>query len=98
MTDRHTDAVGPHDAEIAAAVMDALRRDADVRGDGITVTAVDGWVTLRGRAEHLVQRSMADCTVRYVPGVKGVTNLLTLAEREPEVRQRRRESWPVGRP
>ena len=69
------------DEEIAECAADAIRREADVRDDRITLTVEDGWITLRGRAENVVQRSMAEVTARYAPGVRGVTNLLEVAER-----------------
>jgi osmotically-inducible protein OsmY len=70
------------DTELAAAVLQALRHHADVRDDRIAVTVTDGWVTLSGRATHVVQWAMADCTARYVPGVKGVTNAIEVPEPE----------------
>lgn len=83
MTNIETAAERPTDVEIATVAMEALRRDADVRGDGIALTVENRWVTLRGRADHVVQRSMAEVTVCYVPGVRGVTNLLDTGTRSP---------------
>jgi osmotically-inducible protein OsmY len=64
------------DVELEAVVMETLRRDADVRGHSLTVTVENRWLTLHGRVDHVVQRSLADVTARYVPGVRGVTNLI----------------------
>ncbi len=70
------------DDEIAVTAADALRRDADVRDDDrITLTVENGWITLHGCADNIVQRSMAEVTARYAPGVRGVTNLLEIAAR-----------------
>jgi osmotically-inducible protein OsmY len=64
------------DVELEAVVMETLRRDADVRGDSVTVTVENRWLTLRGHADHAVQSSLAEVTASYVPGVRGVTNLI----------------------
>ena len=64
------------DAEIARDALTALKRGADVRHDGITVTVENGWLSLRGHAEGVVERSMAECVTHCVSGVTGVTNLL----------------------
>jgi osmotically-inducible protein OsmY len=37
-----------------------------------------GWVTLRGEVEHDYQRRAAERAVRYLEGVRGVTNLITV--------------------
>ena len=79
MTTREKPVDRPVDDEIALTATDALHRDADVRHDRITLTVEDGWITLRGCADTLVERSMAEVTARYAPGVRGVTNLLEVA-------------------
>jgi osmotically-inducible protein OsmY len=38
-----------------------------------------GWLTISGDAPHKVERSAAECVVRCVPGVKGVTNRIVVA-------------------
>ena len=76
MTMHDTEVQRRIDVELEAVVMDTLRRDADVRGHSLTVTVENRWLTLHGRADHVVQWSLADVTARYVPGVRGVTNLI----------------------
>jgi osmotically-inducible protein OsmY len=59
-------------------VTEVLKREADMKGNNIKVAVVNGWVTLSGCADHVVQWAMADCTVRCVGGVKGVTNVMDI--------------------
>ncbi len=77
------------DAALAEAVAEALRRDAGVRHTVIAITVLDGRVTLSGQAKNIVEWSMADCTARYVPGVRGVTNALEIAGYPPRGREGR---------
>lgn len=72
--------------------MGVLRRDADVRDNRVGVTVSDGWVTLAGPVEHIVQWAMADCTARYLPGVRGVINLLHIEKRRTNRDDRPEES------
>ena len=44
----------------------------------IKITVQDGWVTLEGVAGWWFVRDEAEQTVRRVPGVVGVTNLITI--------------------
>jgi osmotically-inducible protein OsmY len=66
------------DADIAAAVVNALKWDAFVPADQIEVTVSKGWVTLNGEVEFQFQRRDAERAVQRLTGVKGVTNLITV--------------------
>jgi osmotically-inducible protein OsmY len=66
------------DMDIAAAAVAALKADAVVPADKITVTVSKGWVTLRGEVEWNYQRVDAESIVRRLAGVKGVTNLIVV--------------------
>ena len=71
---------GPHaktDAEIAEAAVNALKWHVWLQ-DGIQATVAQGRVTLTGQVEWEYQRSAAREAVCYMPGVKGVSNELTL--------------------
>ena len=71
---------GPHkrnDTEIAEAAARALRSHVWVPG-GIQATVEDGSVTLRGEVGWEYQRSAAFDAVRYLPGVIGVYNEITI--------------------
>jgi osmotically-inducible protein OsmY len=69
------------DADIAEAVLRALKWDASVPKEQVKVTVSKGWVTLEGEVEWLYQRSDADWAVRRLTGVRGVTNLIRVAPR-----------------
>jgi osmotically-inducible protein OsmY len=71
---------GPHkrsDTEIAEAAVRALRSHVWVPGC-IQATVGDCWVTLRGEVGWEYQRSAASDAVRYLPGVIGVSNEITI--------------------
>lgn len=67
------------DADLAKAVADALRWDVEVPHDRIKVAVRDGWVTLEGTVDWQFQRAAADGAVRYLVGVKGVSNQIAVA-------------------
>ena len=69
------------DADIAAAAVRALEWDTRVPHERIKVTVRDGWVTLEGSVDWYYQKAAAEEDVRNLQGVKGVTNLITLAPR-----------------
>jgi osmotically-inducible protein OsmY len=67
------------DADLAKAVADALRWDVEVPDGKIKTSVRDGWVTLEGTVDWQYQRLAADGAVRYLIGVKGVTNLIAVS-------------------
>jgi osmotically-inducible protein OsmY len=67
------------DADLAKAAADALRWDVEVPQGEIKTSVRDGWITLEGKVEWQYQRAAADGAVRYLVGVKGVTNQITVA-------------------
>ncbi len=67
------------DADLAKAVADALRWDVEVPHDTIKTSVRDGWITLEGKVDWQYQRAAADGAVRYLVGVKGVTNQIAVA-------------------
>jgi osmotically-inducible protein OsmY len=71
---------GPHartDAEIAEAAVSALMWHVWVPSD-VQATVVHGWVKLRGTAKWEYERKAAENAVRFMPGVKGVSNDIIL--------------------
>jgi osmotically-inducible protein OsmY len=66
------------DADIAAAVLNALRWDAVIPIDKINVTVSQGWVTLKGEVDYYFQKIDAERAARRIAGVKGVTNFITV--------------------
>ena len=78
------------DTDVAHAVVQGLRWDVDVPDEGVKARVDGGWVWLEGEVEWQYQRSAAERAVRYLTGVKGVTNLITIKRRvsAPDVKQR----------
>jgi osmotically-inducible protein OsmY len=68
------------DTEIAHAVVNALDWDIEVP-TGIVARVENGWVNLDGTVEWQYERSAADRAVRYLTGVKGVSNLIIVKPR-----------------
>ena len=67
------------DPEIARAAVDALQWNVLVPHDRIQVVVEDGWITLRGEVDWYYQKEEAERTVRNITGVRGVSNLITVA-------------------
>ncbi len=70
------------DSDIAQAVLSALKWNTMVPDDKITVSVSDGWVALKGHVDWEYQRATATNAVRYLMGVRGVSNTITV---EPHV-------------
>ena len=66
-----------NDTEIAEAAISSLKWHVWVPGD-IQVTVAQGWVTLKGDANWEYQRTAAYDAVCFMPGVKGVSNEITV--------------------
>src|SRR3954468_3777352 len=66
------------DVDIAAAAVRALKSNVSVPADKIKVTVSKGWVKLEGEVDWQYQKHAAERGVRYLPGVVGVTNLITV--------------------
>lgn len=62
------------DIDIARSTLNALEWNVSVPKDHIKVTATTGWVTLDGEVEWYYQKRAAEDAVRYLLGVRGVTN------------------------
>ncbi len=67
------------DADVAADCLVALDRDRFVPKGTVSVSVVDGWVTLSGEVRRHFQRRTAEHAVRRVDGVLGISNNITLA-------------------
>ena len=66
------------DPEIARQALDALKNRIDVPL-GIAVTVRNGHLTLSGVVEWMYQKAAAERAVKYLRGVKGVFNQITLS-------------------
>ena len=69
------------DTDIAHAVANALRWDVEVPDDKVKARVENGWVWLDGEVEWQYQRQAAERAVRYLTGVKGVTNAVLIKSR-----------------
>lgn len=62
------------DSEIVKKISKALKRTWTLPKDIITVKVESGWVTLNGKFDWNYQREAANKAVRFLYGVRGVTN------------------------
>jgi len=67
------------DSDLALAALTALKWDAIIPTDELDVTVSRGFVTLKGKVEWYFQREAAQRVVQRLAGVKGVSNLITVA-------------------
>lgn len=69
------------DADIAQSVLSYLRFNVAVPTHCVQATVENGWVTLEGEVEWQFQKSAAASAIKYVMGVKGVSNNITIKPR-----------------
>jgi osmotically-inducible protein OsmY len=62
------------DADIVSAALSALQHRVDVPDEKIKLTVRDGWIILEGNVDWYYQKNAAELTVKYLTGVKGVTD------------------------
>ena len=77
VTVKLTGAHAKSDTELAEAALSALKWHVWVPTD-VQVTVAQGWITLKGQADWEYQRNAAKYAVCFMPGVKGVSNDITL--------------------
>lgn len=70
------------DTEIAHKAVDALKWDIQVPDDKVKVTVTNGWLALDGDVEWRYQREAAANAVRFLAGVRGVSNNITLTPKQ----------------
>lgn len=70
-----------NDTELATAALNSLKWHSSIPEGKVQVTVRDGWITLEGKLDWQYQRQAARDAVRYLVGVKGVTNNITIAEK-----------------
>jgi len=86
------------DPDLAHAAVDALTWDVAVPQDRIQVKVEKGWLTLEGEVDWFYQKEAAERAVRYLTGIEGVTNLITVRARPTpsDVKQRIRQALERG--
>jgi len=65
------------DAEIASAAINAISWITTVPPNSIKIIVRDGQLVLEGMVEEWSQRNAVEDVVRHLPGITGITNLLT---------------------
>ncbi len=66
------------DEEVAKESLSALEHNYSVPNNKITVKVENGWVTLNGELPWNYQKEGALSSVKYLTGVKGVTNAISI--------------------
>jgi osmotically-inducible protein OsmY len=66
------------DEDIAIACVRALKAHASVPEDKIRVVVNDGWIAMDGEVDWQYQKTAAENAVRYLAGVRGVSNKIKL--------------------
>ena len=66
------------DNEIATEVLNAYKWNWEVPSDKVKVKVEDGWVTLEGELNWNYQKDAAKKSISNLPGVKGVSNIITI--------------------
>lgn len=66
------------DADIASAAVNALREHVFLPRDLVKIAVDRGWISMRGEVDWQYQRTSAEQALRHLPGVKGITNGLTV--------------------
>lgn len=69
------------DEDIAAACVNVLQEDYSVPSEKIKVVVRHGWVTLEGEVGWQYQKQAAATDLRYLSGVTGLTNNITVKPR-----------------
>jgi osmotically-inducible protein OsmY len=72
---RHTD------ENLARACVDALRAHASVPDDKLRVVVGGAWVKLEGIVDWQYQKEAAERAIRYIDGIRGITNNIQLSPR-----------------
>jgi osmotically-inducible protein OsmY len=66
------------DGDIAGAAANQIERSMKIPTGTAEVTVRGGWITLEGESEWGYQKNAAENAVRYLAGVKGVTNQIKI--------------------
>jgi osmotically-inducible protein OsmY len=69
------------DTEVAEAAVEAWQHNVNVPTQGIKLTVKKGWLTLDGTVDWWYQRQAAETAVRYLAGVRGLSNNIMVKAR-----------------
>ncbi len=86
------------DPDVARAAVDALKWNISVPADRIKVRVEKGMITLEGDVDWYYQKEAAERAVRYLTGVKAVTNLIGVRARPAptDIKQRIKDAFTRG--
>ena len=73
-----SDSLHRTDGEIAGAAASQIKWSTMIPTGAVKVTVREGWITLEGEMEWAYQRNAAEDAVKYLAGVKGVGNMITI--------------------
>ena len=66
------------DFDIAQSALTQLRFNTSIPSDRIKVLVEEGWITLDGEVEWQYQKAAAENAIKYLIGVKGLTNRVAI--------------------
>ena len=66
------------DGDIAHRALKLIDASPSILAGTVHVTVSEGWVTLEGEVEWWYQRDSAKNAIRHLPGLKGVSNLISI--------------------
>jgi osmotically-inducible protein OsmY len=66
------------DVDLAHSAVNAFRWNVEVPAERIQVKVANGWLTLEGEVDWYYHKEAAESAVRYLMGVKGVNNQITV--------------------
>jgi osmotically-inducible protein OsmY len=75
---KYAHSVRKTDEEIAALVLKSLQNHFNIPAERIKVEVEDAWVTLSGDVTWNYQKEAAKQAIEHIPGVKGVSNNITI--------------------
>lgn len=70
---------GTHsDSDIATAAAKRIELSTSLPVEAIKIKVSEGWITLEGTLEWWYQKNLAETAVKYLAGVKGIENLISI--------------------
>ena len=72
------------DSDIAREAINAFNWNISIPKDKVKILVENGWITLEGSLSWQFQKSAADTSVRYLNGVKGVSNNIKIKSETPD--------------
>ncbi|HEA22042.1 hypothetical protein LCGC14_0651840 [marine sediment metagenome] len=94
---RFPNSLSKTDSEIADAVLVALKNNYSIPNEKITVEVEDGWITLEGELHWQYQKEAAKDAIKYLTGVKGLTNDITIVAETHDALEEREVKNAIGR-